>query len=83
MKLLYFAWMRERLGRDEETIVLPSDVRTVGELLDHLRGRGHAYAQALADPRIVRVAINHTYAKLHDPVRDADEVAIFPPVTGG
>jgi molybdopterin synthase sulfur carrier subunit len=83
MKLLYFAWLRQRIGLPGEEFDLPGDVGTVQQLIDCLRARGANYAEALADPAIVRVAVNQAYAQPGDPVTDTDEVALFPPVTGG
>ena len=83
MRLLYFASMRQRIGCAEETVEPPAEVATVGALIDWLRGRGPAYAAALADDRAVKVAVNHAFARTDDPVRAGDEVAVFPPVTGG
>ena len=83
MKLLYFAWLRARIGCAEEEIAPSSDVRDVAGLLDWLRMRGPLYAEALRDLSVVRVAVNRNYVGLDHPVREGDEVAIFPPVTGG
>jgi len=83
MKLLYFAWLRQRIGLSGEEVDLPEDVNTVEDLIAWLNGRGGVYAEALADPSIVRVAVNQAYAQPGDPVTDKDEVALFPPVTGG
>ena len=83
MKLLYFAWLRAGIGHAEEDLPLPEAVRDVAGLLDWLRGRGGAYAEALRDLSVVRVAVNQDYVGRDHPVRDGDEVAIFPPVTGG
>ncbi|MBX6323012.1 MAG: molybdopterin converting factor subunit 1 [Rhodospirillaceae bacterium] len=83
MKLLYFAWLRQRIGRAEEELSPPPEVATVGALLDWLEARGGGYAAALANRRLVRVAVNQEYAGADDPVRPGDEVALFPPVTGG
>jgi sulfur-carrier protein len=83
VKLLYFAWLRARIGCAEEEVALPPQVHDVAGLLDWLRGRGGGHAEALRDLRVVRVAINHDYVGLGHPVREGDEVAIFPPVTGG
>ncbi|HJU17447.1 MAG TPA: molybdopterin converting factor subunit 1 [Stellaceae bacterium] len=83
MKLLYFAWLRARIGIAEEDAPLPAEVDDVAGLLAWLRRRGPGYAEALKDPRTVRVAVNHDYVGLDHPLRDGDEVALFPPVTGG
>ncbi len=83
MKLLYFAWLRARIGVAEEEVALPPQVRDVAGLLDWLRARGGGYAEALQNLAIVRVAVNQDYVGLDHPVRDRDEIAIFPPVTGG
>ena len=83
MKVLYFAWLRQRIGVAEETVPLPSVVTTVGGLLTFLQGRSDEHATALADLSVVRVAVNQNYARDADPVSDEDEVALFPPVTGG
>lgn len=83
MKLLYFAWLRTRIGISEEEVVPPGHVETVGDLLAWLPSRGEGFASALANPAVVRVAVNQEYARPDHPVRPGDEVALFPPVTGG
>ncbi|CAK0779216.1 Molybdopterin synthase sulfur carrier subunit [uncultured Gammaproteobacteria bacterium] len=83
MRLVYFSWVRQRIGIDAETVSPPLEVTTVGALLDWLRARGPGYAAALAEPGVVRVAVNQEYANLDQPVTTNDEVALFPPVTGG
>ena len=83
MKLLYFAWLKTKTGVAEEEVSLPAEVATVRELLDWLKARGPGYAEALADLDAVRVAVNQDYARPGDPVEPDDEVALFPPVTGG
>ncbi len=83
MKLLYFAWLRARIGCAEEEVALLPDVKDVAGLLDWLRSRGDRYAEALRDLSVVRVAVNQNYVGLEHPVREGDEIAIFPPVTGG
>lgn len=83
MKLLYFAWLRARIGCAEEEIELMPGVENVAGLLDWLRSRGGRYADALRDLSIVRVAVNQDYVGHEHPVREGDEIAIFPPVTGG
>jgi molybdopterin synthase sulfur carrier subunit len=83
MKLLFFAWLRARIGMAEERVELPAGVTTVSALLDWLRTRGPGFAEALRDTRIVRVAVNQRYVAGDHPVTAGDEVARFPPVTGG
>lgn len=83
MRLLYFAWLRERIGLAEEDISPPLEVTTVSALLDWLKSRGPGYAAAFADLRVIRVAINQEYATSADKITPEDEIAIFPPVTGG
>jgi molybdopterin synthase sulfur carrier subunit len=83
VKILYFAWLKTRTGVGEEVVDPPAHVKTVGDLIDWLKTRGDGYAQALADPSVVRVAVNQEYAKWGAAVEPNDEVALFPPVTGG
>ncbi len=83
MRLIYFAWLRAKIGTAEEELALPSQVRDVNGLLEWLKSRGPNYAEALKDLSTVRVAVNHDYVGPEQPVCDGDEVAIFPPVTGG
>jgi sulfur-carrier protein len=81
--LVYLARLRETLGASAEKIELPGDVGTVAALLAWLRARGGAWAAELAPGRAVRVAVNYDMAGADTPVRAGDEVALFPPVTGG
>jgi molybdopterin converting factor subunit 1 len=83
MRILYFALLRERAGVAEETVSPPAEVRTVAELVSWLRGLSPQHEAALGDPAMVRVAVNQDYARPDDPVRPDDEIAFFPPVTGG
>ncbi len=83
MKLLYFAWLRQRIGVGEEEIELPAGIATVDDLIDWLAARGPNYAAALEQREKLRVAVNQEYAQADDPVKAGDEVALFPPVTGG
>ncbi len=83
MRVLYFALLRERIGVAEEDISPPDDVRTVADLVVWLRGRSELHEAALANPAMVRVAVNQDYAQPSDAVRPGDEIALFPPVTGG
>lgn len=83
MTLLYFAWVRQKLGTGEERIELPPNVRTVADLTDFLRARGEAFAEVFSDPSRLRAAVNQEHAKWDAAVTQRDEVAFFPPVTGG
>jgi sulfur-carrier protein len=83
VKILYFAWVRERVGKPEEDIETPADITTVGELMTWLAGRGEEYAYAFENPRVVRAAIDRTHVKAEAPIAGAREIAFFPPMTGG
>ena len=83
MKVLYFAWVRERIGIAEEEVELPGSVGTVGEFVDWLKGRGPEYEHALAEPRAIRVALDQVHAGREAPIAGAREAALFPPMTGG
>ena len=83
IRVLYFAWFREKVGMASEDVVLPTAVRTVAELVAWLKDRNTGHAAAFADPSVVRVAVNQEYVKLDHAVKPGDEVAFFPPVTGG
>ena len=83
VRLLYFAWLRERLGCAEEEVALPPGIGTVGDLLGWLRERGGAYAAVLTETARIRSAVNQDFASDATPIRAGDEVALFPPITGG
>jgi sulfur-carrier protein len=83
VKLLYFAWVRQKTGISEETVSLPAGVTTVGDLVRYLAGRGPGFADAFADPARLRAAVNQVHTGFDAPVADSDEVAFFPPITGG
>jgi sulfur-carrier protein len=83
LKILYFASIREKVGRDSEEIELPAGVSTVAGLRGHLQARGGAWADALAEGRLLRMAVNQDMAQAGAPIKAGDEVAFFPPVTGG
>jgi sulfur-carrier protein len=83
VRILYFAWLRARIGCAEEELTLPPAIRDVAGLLVWLQGRGPRYAEALRDLSVVRVAVNQDYVGPEHKLGDGDEVAIFPPVTGG
>jgi sulfur-carrier protein len=81
--LLYFARLREALGTGREALVLPSGINTLGALRTHLAQRGDAWAKEMAGGRNLRAAVNQDIATADTPVKDGDEIAFFPPVTGG
>jgi molybdopterin synthase sulfur carrier subunit len=83
MKVLYFAWVRSKIGLAEESVSLPQGVESVGQFLLWLKGRGPGFAEALKDTKFIRVAVNQEFATDDVRLSDGDEVALFPPVTGG
>jgi molybdopterin synthase sulfur carrier subunit len=83
MKLIYFAWVRERIGKSEEELTPPADVDDVQALLSWLRARGGGYEAALEHPHVIRVAIDREHVDHSAPLAGAREVALFPPMTGG
>jgi sulfur-carrier protein len=83
LRILYFAWLRAKTGTASEEVAPPPEVRTVGALMQWLAARHPGFGEALAAPGVVRAAVNQDYAQPADPVRPGDEVAFFPPVTGG
>jgi len=83
LKLRYFAWVRERVGKTDEDVEVPVSVTTVGELMAWLASRGEEYAYAFANPKIIRAAIDRTHVKPDAAIGKAAEIAFFPPMTGG
>lgn len=83
IKILYLARLREDIGRNEESLDLPAGVATVGDLCEHLMARGGAWTNALAENRSLCVAVNHDVAQPATAIKHGDEIAFFPPVTGG
>jgi molybdopterin synthase sulfur carrier subunit len=83
VKLVYFAWVRERIGRAEEEIEVPATVTTVSDLVGWLKRRGPEYEHALAEPKAIRVALDHVHAQGNAPLAGVREAALFPPMTGG
>jgi molybdopterin synthase sulfur carrier subunit len=83
MKVLYFAWIRERVGKTEEDVSPPASVATVGELVQWLAGRGEEYAYAFENPKVIRAAIDRVHAQPQAAIKGAREIALFPPMTGG
>lgn len=83
MKVLYFAWVRQKVGAAEEDVAPPAEVRDIAGLVAWLAGRSPGHAAAFAEGRQIRAAVNQDFAAPADPVGPRDEVAFFPPVTGG
>jgi molybdopterin synthase sulfur carrier subunit len=83
VRFKYFAWVRERIGRMEEEIEVPPEVVTVGDLIDWLKRRGPEYELALAEPSVIRVALDRVHAERAKAIAGTREVALFPPMTGG
>jgi molybdopterin synthase sulfur carrier subunit len=83
MKVLYFAWVRQRIGKSEEVVEIPDHVSTVGELASFLAERDEGYASAFSDRRALRVAVDQEHADFDHSLSGATEIAFFPPVTGG
>jgi sulfur-carrier protein len=81
--LVYFAWVRERIGMPDEHLTLPGSVRTASDLIAWLSGRGDNYAHALDSPATIRVAVDHLHIEQDEPLGPAREIALFPPMTGG
>lgn len=83
MNVLYFAWLRTKVGVGEEMVTPPAEIATTGALVDWLKTRSDGHAEALADLKVVRVAVNQDYVGWDHPIQPSDEIAFFPPVTGG
>lgn len=83
MRSLYFAWVRERIGKTEEDIAPPASVRTVADLIGWLTSLGEGYAYAFENPRIIRAALDHRHVRHENLLGEAREIAFFPPMTGG
>jgi molybdopterin synthase sulfur carrier subunit len=83
VKVKYFAWIRERVGKAEEELEPPQGVHTVGELIGWLSARGEEYAYAFEKPKVIRAAIDHTHVAPETAIAGAHEIAFFPPMTGG
>jgi molybdopterin synthase sulfur carrier subunit len=83
MKILYFAWVRQKAGLSEETVDLPPEIKTLLDLVHWLKSRGPEYEAAFAEIKSVRAAIDQAHAELSASIEGAREIAFFPPVTGG
>jgi molybdopterin synthase sulfur carrier subunit len=83
VKLLYFAWVREKAGRSEEVVDLPADAKTISDVIAWLKTRGPEFEAAFERGDVIRAAVNQTHVKHSASIADAREIAFFPPVTGG
>ena len=83
MNVLYFAWVKSRVGVGQEPVTPPADVTTVSDLVMWLAGQSAGHAAAFANPAMIRVAVNQEHSSFEAIIRTGDEVAFFPPVTGG
>jgi molybdopterin synthase sulfur carrier subunit len=83
MKILYFAWIRERVGKAEEMVDPPASVQTVADLVQWLKGRGEEYAYAFESHKVVRAALDRVHVRPEAKLSGAREIALFPPMTGG
>jgi len=83
MRVLYFAWLRQRTGLAEESVTPPQEVRDVAQLMAWLARRSDGHAAAFADPAQVRAALDQEFATADAPIAGIEEIAFFPPVTGG
>jgi sulfur-carrier protein len=83
VRVLYFAWVRERIGKAEERVELPASARTVADLIAWLSSRGEEYAYAFERPTVIRTAIDKVHVKPDTAIAGASEIAFFPPMTGG
>jgi sulfur-carrier protein len=83
MKILYFAWIRERVGKTEEVVEPPASVQTVADLVQWLASRGEEYAYAFENQKVVRAALDRVHVRPDTKLSGAREIALFPPMTGG
>ncbi|NBB49170.1 molybdopterin converting factor subunit 1 [Rhizobium sp. CRIBSB] len=83
VKLVYFAWVRERIGKGEEELEIPAEVKTAGDLVTWLATLGEGYEEALRFPKAIRVAVNQEHIEHNESIAGAREIGIFPPMTGG
>ena len=83
VRIVYFAWVRERIGKGSEEIELPAQVKTVGDLIAHLSTLGEEYEAAFQVPGVIRAALDEEHSDHDEPIGSAREIALFPPMTGG
>jgi sulfur-carrier protein len=83
VKVRYFAWVRERVGKPEEEIQIPASVRTISDLMTFLAQQGEEYAHAFENPKVIRAAVDRAHVRADTVIAGAREIAFFPPMTGG
>ena len=83
MKILYFSWLREKIGLDSEEIKIPEKISDVNELVDFLKKSSEKHSIAFQNMKSIKVAVNKEFANFDKKIQDQDEIAFFPPVTGG
>jgi len=83
MQIKYFSWIKEHIGKSEEEINLPHNVSTIEELIFYLENLNDKYKRAFEKKDLIKIAINKSYSSIDDKINNTDEIAFFPPVTGG
>lgn len=83
MQIKYFSWIKEHIGKSEEEINLPHNVSTIEELMFYLENLNEKYKRAFEKKDLIKIAINKSYSSIDDKINNTDEIAFFPPVTGG
>ncbi len=83
MKILYFSWIKDKLGKSEENIILQEQIKTVEQLVIFLQNKNDIYKDIFKDNKIIKVSINMEVSNFKDSISDQDEIAFFPPMTGG
>ena len=83
MKILYFSWLKEKIGLNSQEIIKPENVETVGDLIAFLKEKSENHKNAFSDLNSIKVAVNQEFADLEKKIKEKDEIAFFPPVTGG
>ena len=83
MKILYFSWIKEHMGKSEEEIDLPSNITNVNQLINYLNEIDEKYNIIFEKKELIKIAVNKTYSSFDDKISNSDEIAFFPPVTGG
>ena len=83
MKILYFSWVREKIGIEEQNIKLKKNIHNVSDLISFLKNSSEKHYKAFSDLNSINVAINKNHSSLESKIQDGDEIAFFPPITGG